>query len=71
MGHFVVSPATHPTACGRYSASFAVHRAKDSSQRRRRVFRFDTTFASREAARIFAVTQGWVQTCISPAAAFQ
>ena len=70
MGHFVVSPATHPTACGRYSASFAVHRAQDSGQHRR-VFRFDTTFASREAARIFAVTQGWVQTCISPAAAFQ
>jgi hypothetical protein len=25
------------------------------------VFRFDKPFASREAARLFAITQGWLQ----------
>jgi hypothetical protein len=30
----------------------------------RRVFRFDTTFASRDAAKLFAVTQGWLQACL-------
>lgn len=65
MGQYVVSPATHPTDCGRFRASFSVRPAQgnDSS---RRVFRFDTTFASREAARLFAVTQGWLQTCLPP-----
>jgi len=70
MGQFVVSPATHQTACGRFTASFAVPRAR-SDGRKRRVFRFDATFASREAARIFAVTQGWLQTCTSSASVFQ
>ena len=61
MGPYVVSPATHPTDCGRFRASFSVHPAQGNGSRR--VFRFDTIFASRNAARLFAVTQGWLQTC--------
>jgi hypothetical protein len=68
MGSYVVSPATHPTDCGRFRASFSVRRAHGAGDDCR-VFRFDTTFASREAARLFAVTQGWLQACRqSPAA---
>jgi hypothetical protein len=63
MGQYVVSPATHPTGCGRFRASFSVQRAQDDGSRCR-VFRFDTTFASREGARLFAVTQGWLQACM-------
>lgn len=63
MGKYVVSPATHPTDCGRFRASFAVQRSK-SEGRYCRVFRFDQTFASRDAARLYAVTQGWLQTCM-------
>lgn len=62
MGDYVVSPATHPTDCGRFRASFSVRNAQGDGSSRR-VFRFDTTFASREAARLFAVTQGWLQAC--------
>ncbi|MDR7272214.1 hypothetical protein J2X20_004888 [Pelomonas saccharophila] len=65
MGQYVVSPATHPTDCGRFRASFSV-RPAEGNDGRRRVFRFDTTFASREAARLFAVTQGWLQACMPP-----
>lgn len=68
MGRYVVSPATHPTDCGRFQASFAVQPAPGNGTGRR-VFRFDTTFASRDAARMFAVTQGWLQTCMPNAPA--
>ena len=57
MGQYVVSPATHPTDCGRFRASFSVHRSSGNGSYCR-VFRFDKAFASREAARLFAVTQG-------------
>ena len=70
MGRFVVLPATHQTACGRFRASFAVHRSQSNGSYCR-VFRFDRTFASREAARIFAVTQGWLETCLAPAPALE
>ena len=63
MGKYVVSPATHQTDCGRFRASFSVHRSQGNGSYSR-VFRFDKTFASREAARLFAVTQGWLQTCM-------
>jgi hypothetical protein len=64
MGKYVVSPATHQTDCGRFRASFSVHRSQGNGSYAR-VFRFDRTFASREAARLFAVTQGWLETCVS------
>jgi hypothetical protein len=63
MGKYVVSPATHPTDCGRFRASFSVRRAQGSGAFRR-VFRFEKTFASDEAARLFAVTQGWLRACM-------
>lgn len=68
MGKYVVSPATHPTDCGRFRASFTVRHAQDNG-RQRRVVRFEATFASDAAARLFAVTQGWLQTCKPHAAA--
>ena len=61
MGKYVVSPATHPTECGRFRASFSVQRSHAEGSYCR-VFRSVTTFASRDAARMFAVTQGWLQT---------
>ncbi|HEX5684603.1 MAG TPA: hypothetical protein VFY73_11285 [Ideonella sp.] len=64
MGKYVVSPATHPTDCGRFRASFSVRQAQGDGSSRR-VFRFETTFASREGARLFAVTQGWLRACMS------
>ena len=63
MGQYVVSPATHPTDCGGFRASFSVQRAAGNGSYCR-VFRFDKAFASREAARLYAVTQGWLQTCV-------
>ena len=63
MGKYVVSPSTHPTDCGRFRASFSVYRSQGNGSYCR-VFRFDKAFASREAARLFAVTQGWLQTCM-------
>lgn len=63
MGKYVVSPTTHPTECGRFRASFSLQRSQGNG-RYCRVFRFDKTFASREAASVFAVTQGWLQTCM-------
>jgi hypothetical protein len=61
IGQFVVSPATHPTEGGRFRASFSVRRAQGNGSYCR-VFRFDKTFASQDAARLFAVTQGWLQS---------
>ena len=49
MGKYVVSPTTHPTDCGRFRASFSVHRSQGNGSYCR-VFRFDRAFASREAA---------------------
>jgi hypothetical protein len=64
MGSYVVSPATHPTGCGRFSASYAVQRAA-GDDRPGRVFRLSTTFASQAAARLVAVTQGWLHTSMA------
>ncbi len=68
MGQYVVSPATHPTDCGRFRASFAVKRAQGNGSYAR-VFRFNETFASREAAWLFAVKQGWLETSTPPTTA--
>lgn len=61
MGTYVVSPTTHPTDCGRFRASFSVQRSQGKGSYCR-VFRSNTTFASRDAAQLFALTQGWLQT---------
>ncbi len=60
MGEYVVSPTTHATECGRFSAAFAIRRAAGNGTYCR-VFRFDRTFTSRHAAQLFAVTQGWLE----------
>ena len=67
MGKYVVSPTTHRTDCGRYRASFSVHRSQGNGSYCR-VFRFDRSFASREGARLFAVTQGLLQRYMLPQA---
>jgi hypothetical protein len=59
MGKYFVTPASRQTNCGRFQATFAVQRTQKNSSYCR-VFRFDKTFASTEAAKIYAVTQGWV-----------
>jgi hypothetical protein len=67
MGKYVVSPTTNQTECGRFRVSFAVQRSKADGKGAGgycRVFRSNTTFASRHAAQVFAVTQGWLQTCM-------
>ena len=61
-GKYVVSPATHLTDSGRFGASVAVSSGEGKSSHHR-IFRFDQLFDSREGARLFAVTQGWLQTC--------
>jgi len=62
MGNYVVSPTTHPSDCGGFRASFAVQRSQGNGSYCR-VFRFDQVFDSREAAHVFAVTQGWLEAC--------
>ncbi|MCV2364740.1 hypothetical protein LNV23_14900 [Paucibacter sp. DJ1R-11] len=64
MGQFVVSPTTHRTDCGRFRASFSVQRTQDKGKSSP-VYRVDKTFASRAGARLFAVTQGWLQASMS------
>ncbi|MGE8494678.1 MULTISPECIES: hypothetical protein [Comamonas] len=61
MGKYLVSPSTHQAPNGRFGASFSFQRSPGNGSYCR-VFRFDKTFASAEAARIFAVTQGWLQS---------
>jgi hypothetical protein len=63
MGDYDVSPSTHATSSGRFRASVTVQHAHGLDRSTRR-FEYDTTFASRDAARIFAVTQGWLHTCL-------
>ena len=65
MGKFVVSPATHETADGLFRASFSVQRTH-SKGAYCRIFNFDCDFVSREAARIYAITQGWLETSMVP-----
>lgn len=63
MGNYIVSPSTHETANGRFRASIAVQHSQ-SKGAYCRIFNFAPEFVSREAARIYAVTQGWVETCM-------
>ncbi|MGW8423800.1 hypothetical protein [Comamonas sp. HJ-2] len=65
MGKYFVTPTSHKTNCGRFQASFALQRTRQNSNYCR-VFRFDKKFASTEAAKIFAVTQGWLHSTMQP-----
>ena len=62
MGKFLVSPAAVETSNGLFRASFCVERSQ-SKGGYCRIFNFDREFVSREAARVFAITQGWLETC--------
>ena len=66
MGNYIVSPTTHATTNGRFRASFLVQRMQ-SKGAYCRIFNFDCEFVSREAARVYAITQGWFETCLTPA----
>ena len=61
MGKYVVSPTTHPTDSGEFRASVSIKSGQGSGTHHR-VFRFDGIFPTPEAARLFAVTQGWLHT---------
>lgn len=60
MGAYFVTPTSRLTHNGRYQPCFAIQRNKHRSNYCR-VYRFDTTFTSSEAAKLYAVTQGWLQ----------
>lgn len=60
LGKFVVSPATHQTESGTFRASVTVSSGHGMATRHR-VYRFDTLFATPEAARMYALTQGTLQ----------
>jgi len=63
MGNYIVSPTTRETTNGRFRASFSVQRTQ-SKGGYCRIFNFDCEFVSREAARVYAITQGWLETCM-------
>lgn len=64
MGKYVVSPTTQRTDTGQYRASFSVQRT-ESKGSYCRIFFFDREFSSQAAARVFAITQGWLETCVA------
>ena len=67
IGKFSVSPMTHLTDNGAYRASVTISSGRGSSSHHR-VYRFSRPHALAEAARLVALTQGWLQTCTpSPA----
>lgn len=63
MGNYIVSPTTHATGNGRFRASFSIQRAQ-SKGAYCRVFNFDSEFVSREAARVYAISQAWLESCM-------
>jgi hypothetical protein len=64
MGKYVVSPTTHLNEAGSYRASVAIKTGQGMGTHHR-VLRFGQLFSTREGARLFALTQGWLQT-LSP-----
>lgn len=65
MGKYFVTPHSQKSACGLFKASLVVQRTRQKSSYCR-VFNFDKKFASPEAANIYALTQGWLQTSMQP-----
>jgi len=61
MGKYVVSPTTHPADTGGYRASVSIKSGQGTGSHHR-VFRLNGLFATRETARLMAVTQGWLTT---------
>jgi hypothetical protein len=63
MGNYIVSPTTHETSTGRFRASFSIQRSQ-SKGAYCRIFNFDSEFVSREAARVYAISQAWLESCM-------
>ncbi|MEY2685082.1 MAG: hypothetical protein RJA09_2226 [Pseudomonadota bacterium] len=61
LGRFVLSPMSHPTGTGTYRASVTVSSGRGIASHHR-VYRFPRQHASREAAHLVALTQGWLHT---------
>lgn len=61
MGKYFVTPTSRMTGTGRFQASFALQRTPYNSGYCK-VFRFDQTFDSHEAAYQYAVAQGQLET---------
>lgn len=62
IGKYSVFPTTHETDCGTYTGAVTVSSGQGSSSHHR-IFRFSRRHASAEAAKLVALTQGWLQTC--------
>lgn len=62
VGKFAISPASHRTGPGAYQASVTVSSGHGMSSRHR-IYRFARPHATPEAARLVALTQGWLHTC--------
>jgi hypothetical protein len=62
FGKFAISPVSHRTDTGAYQAAVTVSSGHGSSSRHR-IYRFSRHHATPEAARLVALTQGWLHTC--------
>ncbi len=62
VGKYLVSPLTHLSDAGNYTASLSIRSGRGSGTHDR-VFRFLPSFATRASARRYAVEQGmnWLQ----------
>lgn len=67
FGKFDISPASFRTHTGAYQASVTVSSGQGMSSRHR-IYRFSRHHATPEAARLVALTQGWLHTCDASAA---
>lgn len=61
IGKFSISPMTERTDCGAYRAGVTVSSGQGQSSHHR-ITRLQRLFASAEAARLVALTHGWLQT---------
>jgi len=61
IGKYSISPMFHETGTGGYHGSVTVSSGQGSASHHR-IFRFSRRHASAEAARLVALTQGWLQT---------
>jgi hypothetical protein len=62
IGNYSITPMFHETGTGGYHGSVTVSSGQGSASHHR-IFRFSRPHASAEAAKLVALTQGWLQTC--------
>ncbi|MDV7398054.1 hypothetical protein RZS08_42020, partial [Arthrospira platensis SPKY1] len=60
VGKYSISPMAHATGTGGYHGSVTVSSGQGSASHHR-IFRFSRRHTSAEAARLVALTQGWLQ----------